>query len=166
MRPELSWVTSSPSRRGQSCRVGGRGTGVATRRSTICTAESPDDAARACSHARCRHDAEHYFGSRPVALTVIGPPHHPHLEAARRRGCAAGSTACVDSAPGSSDKEAGGRCARSLVVLRRVVDRAGALRRLLMPPTVRIDVPADVTLMRHDATTSPSELLCVNAGRA
>jgi hypothetical protein len=77
MRPVSSWVTSSPRIRGQSWRVGGRGTGVSTRRSTSCTAESADEAARACSQAPCRHDAEHHLGSRPVALTLIGLPHHP-----------------------------------------------------------------------------------------
>lgn len=132
----------------QSWRVGGIGTGVSTRRSTTCTAESPDEAARACSHARCRHVAEHHLGSRPVALTVIGPPHQPHVDAARRRACATDSTFCVGSAAASQECEAFGR----RVARRWAPNRMDAFRRLLTSSTVRTNVLADVTPMRHDAT--------------
>jgi hypothetical protein len=41
-------------------------------------------AARACSQARCRQAGEHHFGIRPRSLTVIVPPHDPHVCAAPR----------------------------------------------------------------------------------
>lgn len=131
--------------------------GTSTRRSTIWTADRPDAAARDRSHARCRQDAEHHFGSRPVALTVIGPPHHPHVDAASLRACAADSTWGAAPAPVSPEGEELGRGGNScLDAPTRVVDRRDALRRLLMPGMVRMAVPADVTPMRHDGSAETS----------
>ena len=48
---------------------------MTTGRSTICTAERPDSAARCCSHALCRQVSEHHFGVLPRALTGIVVPH-------------------------------------------------------------------------------------------
>ncbi len=61
------------------------GTGTSTRRSMTWTAARPDVAARACSQARCRQEAEHHLGMRPRALGSIAVPHHPHVVAARLR---------------------------------------------------------------------------------
>jgi hypothetical protein len=87
---------------------------------------------------------------------VIGPPHHPHVEAASLRACAVDSTWGTEPAPVSPDGEQLGRGGNScLAAPTRVVDRRDALRRLLMPGMVRMDVPADVTPMRHDGTARP-----------
>jgi hypothetical protein len=75
-RPSFSWWASSPSSLGQSRRVGATGTRTSTRRSTMSTAERPEDAARACSQARCLQVAEHHLGIGPRRRGVIGPPHH------------------------------------------------------------------------------------------
>lgn len=131
--------------------------GTSTRRSTIWTADRPDAAARDCSYARCRQDGEHHFGSRPVALTVIGPRHQPHVDAANLRACPADSVGSAEPAAGSPDVEALGR--RDDCGLRArpgTADWRDAFRRLPMRAMVRMKVPADVTPMRHDGTVRPS----------
>jgi hypothetical protein len=86
-------------------------------------------------------------------LTVIGPPHHPHVDAASRRTCAADSTCAAELSPGSPDGETVG-CPGDwgFDARPRGKDRREAFLRLLMPVTVRVNVPADVTPMRHDGT--------------
>ena len=96
------------------------GVGTSTRRSTTRTAARPEAAARDCSQARCRQDDEHHFGSRPVALTAIGPPHHPHVRAAARRGDVSVTSCGIGAEPMS----AGGPSARR---------RSRATRRRLRP---------------------------------
>ena len=92
---------------------------------------------------------------------MIGPPHHPHVDAASLRACAAESTGGAEPAPESPDAEALGCGGGSrLGATPRVGDRRDALRRLLMPGMVRIDVPADVTPMRHDGTARPVHEVC------
>ena len=156
MRPSSSWRARSPSNRGQSWRLGAAGIGTSTLRSTIWTAARPEAAARACSQARCRQDGEHHFGSRPVALTVTGPPHQPHVDAASRRACVADTPSGAEPAPESPDAEALG-CGGGwgLGAWTRVGDGCGAFRRLPMPAMVRMNVLANVTPMRHDGTARP-----------
>src|SRR3954469_7540020 len=98
MRPSSSWLERSPSNRGQSLRPAVAGLAPPPRRSTTRTADSPEAAARDCSQARCRQEGEHHFGSRPVALTLIGTPHHPHLDAACLRARGADSPHGAESA--------------------------------------------------------------------
>jgi len=85
-------------------------------------------------------------------LTVIGPPYHPHVDAARRRACATDETASSDPAVGSPGGDAIGRRGCCALVARR----AKSCRRLPTLLTVRIDVTADVTPIRHDATAGQS----------
>jgi len=153
MRPSSSWLERSPSNGGQSLRPAVAGLATSTRRSTTRTADSPEAAARDCSQARCRQEGEHHFGRRPVALTLIGPPHHPQLDAACLRACVADSTHGAEPAPASPDPEALGCGGDSrLGATLRTGDRREAFRRLLMPAMVRMHVTTEVTPMRHDAT--------------
>jgi len=129
------------------------GFATSTRRSSTRTADKTEAAARACSQARWRQDAEQHFGSRPVALTVIGPPHHPHVDAASLRACAAESTGDTDAAsesPGAETLSCGGDL--GFDTRTRAWDRGEPFRRLPMRAMVRMDVPADVTPMRHDGS--------------
>src|SRR4051812_40338375 len=156
MRPSSSWLERSPSSRGQSLRPAVAGLATSTRRSTTRTADSPEAAAPDCSQARCRQEDEHHFGSRPVALTLIGPPHLPHLDASCLRACVADSAHGAEPAPESPAPEAlgcGGNS--SLGATPRAGDLRDAFRRLPMPAIVRMDVLADVTPMRHDGRTEP-----------
>jgi hypothetical protein len=119
----------------------------------IWTADRPDAAARDCSQARWRHDGEHHFGRRPVALTAIGPPHHPHVDAASLPTREADSTwgAEPDFGPPEGDTFGCG-AGWALGARTRGEARRGAFRRLLMPAMIRMNVSADVTPMRHDGT--------------
>jgi len=58
-----------------------------TGRSTICTAERPESAARCCSHARCRHVSEHHLGVLPRAFTGMVVPHHGQVMVSGRCRC-------------------------------------------------------------------------------
>ena len=88
-----------------------------------------------------------------MALTLIGPPHHPQLDAACLRACVADSTHGAEPAPESPDLEALGCGGDSrLGATLRTGDRREAFRRLLMPAMVRMHVTTEVTPMRHDAT--------------
>ena len=88
-----------------------------------------------------------------MALTLIGPPHHPQLDAACLRACVADSTHGAEPAPASPDPEALGCGGDSrLGATLRTGDRREAFRRLLMPAMVRMHVTTEVTPMRHDAT--------------
>lgn len=50
-----------------------------TTRSTTSTAQSPEAAARRCSHARCLQLSEHHLGIRPRAGTGKPLLHHWHV---------------------------------------------------------------------------------------
>jgi hypothetical protein len=116
-------------------------------------ADSPEAAARACSHARCRQDCEHHFGSRPVALTAMGPPHQPQVWAANRRGCAATSSSGTRLAPASADAVLGGDGGWRLSP--RTCGRVRCMPfrwRLPMPSSIRAVVHGAVTPMRHDGS--------------
>ena len=89
-------------------------------------------------------------------LTLIGPPHHPHLDAACLRACVPDSSQGAEAAPQSPDPEALGCGGDSrLGATSRAGDRRGAFRRLPMPTMVRMHVTTDVTPLRHDATDGP-----------
>jgi hypothetical protein len=86
-------------------------------------------------------------------LTVIGPPHHPHRDAASLRAGAANSTDGAELVPTSPDEEAlGSGAAWGFGARTHGAGRRDALRRLPMPAMVRMNVPADVTPMRHDGS--------------
>jgi hypothetical protein len=129
--------------RGQSFRRLAIRVGISTRRSTTRTAARPEAAARDCSHARWRQEGEHDFGSRPVALTVIGPPHHPHVDAANLRACVPASAAALGSArtkPGAPVLDGGRsglRAPSSVGSVHRVT-----FRRHPIPPEDPDDCPA------------------------
>jgi hypothetical protein len=96
-----------------------------------------------------------------VALTVIGPPHHPHLDAACLRACVADSPHGAEPASESPDPEVLGCGGDScLGATPRAGDRRDAFRRLPMPAMVRMPVTTDVTPMRHDATDGPGCSRC------
>ncbi len=104
MRPVSSCRASSVSSGAQALPVGADGTGTggavwvgrdcgtgrctvttrSTTRSTMSTADRPDSAARVCSHARCRHEVPHHFGTRPFASTVTSVLHQLHVTVAGR----------------------------------------------------------------------------------
>ncbi len=96
-----------------------------------------------------------------MALTLIGPPHHPHLDAACLRACVADSPHGAEP-PESPDPEALGYGGDSrLGATPPAGVRRDAFRRLPMPAMVRMHVTTDVTLMRHDATDGPECIRCV-----
>ena len=84
---------------------------------------------------------------------MIGPPHQPQLDAADLRAFTADSTCGAAPAPGPPACEAFGSDAGWGLGARTLgEDRRDAFRRLLMPARVRVNVPVDVTPMRHDGT--------------
>jgi hypothetical protein len=96
-----------------------------------------------------------------VDLTLIGPPHHPHLDAACLRACVADSAHGAERVPESPDPEALGWDDDSrLGATPRAGDPRDPFRRLPMPAMIRMHVTADVTPMRHDATDGPGCSRC------
>ena len=131
--------------RGSSMGAVGRGASTRTRftfvtvrttstgRSTTSTATSPDAAARRCSHARCRHVAEHHFGTLPRAATVTPAPHQPQVTLPRSVVEPLGSSCRCPAARASAARPGGGDCnaARRLALAWSRLLRFRAMRRLL-----------------------------------
>ena len=121
---------------GRICGSGAGSCTVTTRsttRSTTSTAARPDSAARCCSHARCRHEVPHHFGTRPFAGTATSAPHQLHVTAAGRTVLARPTPVVATAAAPVAALPVVIFYARSLVVTQplRLVGRALFCRSLL-----------------------------------